>query len=507
MALSQRLEFRQSQSLVMTPQLLQAIKLLQLSNLDLSAYVEAELEKNPLLEREEPEVPDDIPDAIASSSADPVEGDWLADDIAPTREAVEERLGTEIGNVFDDDMPRNEPLQPPRTDAADPFLSNWTSVGSGGASTDEDPDYERFLSADLSLHDHLERQLALSLTDARARIIGRNLIDLIDETGYFSGDVAEVAARLGASVSEVEALLKVIQGFEPSGVGARNLSECLKLQLVEKNRFDPAMEALLANLELLARRDHAALRKICNVEQDDLDEMIREVKALTPKPGLAFGSTPIQPVVPDVLLRAASDGSWIIELNAETLPRVLVNQSYYTRVSRVARSDKDKAFLAEALQSANWLTRSLEQRARTILKVASELVRHQDGFFALGVEHLRPLNLKTIADAIEMHESTVSRVTSNKYIGTSRGVFELKYFFTASIASSEGGEAHSAEAVRHRIKQLVDEEKANAILSDDQIVQRLKDSGIDIARRTVTKYREAMRIGSSVERRRMKRGT
>ena len=209
-------------------------------------------------------------------------------------------------------------------------------------------------------------------------------------------------------------------------------------------------------------------------------------------------------VVPDVLLRSSPDGSWIVELNPDTLPRVLVNQAYYARVSKSARTDGERGFLAEALQTANWLTRSLEQRAKTILKVASEIVRQQDAFFTLGVQYLRPLNLKIVADAISMHESTVSRVTANKFIATSRGVFELKYFFTASIASSGGGEAHSAEAVRHRIRQMIDGEAPDDILSDDTIVQRLKEVGIDIARRTVAKYREAMRIGSSVERRRQK---
>jgi RNA polymerase sigma-54 factor len=242
------------------------------------------------------------------------------------------------------------------------------------------------------------------------------------------------------------------------------------------------------------------------VGDEDLVEMIAEIKALTPKPGLAFGSTPMQAVVPDVLLKEGADGHWIVELNPDTLPRVLVNQTYYAVVSRTARSDADKTFLTEALQTANWLTRSLEQRAKTILKVASEIVRQQDAFFALGVQYLRPLNLKTVADAISMHESTVSRVTANKYMATSRGVFELKYFFTASIAHAGGGEAHSAEAVRHRIRQMIEAETPADVLSDDTIVQRLKDSGIDIARRTVAKYREAMRIASSVERRRQRIG-
>ena len=298
--------------------------------------------------------------------------------------------------------------------------------------------------------------------------------------------------------------LPIFHGFDPSGIGARSLAECLALQLRERDRFDPAMQALVANLPLVARRDFAALRKICGVDAEDLAEMVTELRGLDPKPGRIFGGGTIQPVVPDVTVRAASDGSWLVELNSETLPRLLVNQTYAARVSKGKVSEADRSFVATCLQTANWLTKSLEQRAKTILKVSSEIVRQQDGFFAHGVEHLRPLNLKTVADAIGMHESTVSRVTSNKYMATSRGLFELKYFFTAAIAAHCGGEAHSAEAVRHRIKQMIDEESPQAVLSDDAIVTRLKAIQIDIARRTVAKYRESLRIPSSAERRREK---
>jgi RNA polymerase sigma-54 factor len=295
-----------------------------------------------------------------------------------------------------------------------------------------------------------------------------------------------------------------VQQFDPAGIGARNLAECLAIQLRERNRLDPAMQALLDNLPLLAKRDFHALRKICAVDEDDFAEMVAEVRRLDPKPGRAFGGGIIQTVVPDVTVRAASDGSWHVELNPEGLPRVLVNQTYATRVSRIQGTSADKSFVTNCLQTANWLTKSLEQRARTILKVSAEIVRQQDAFFTHGVEHLRPLNLKTIADAIGMHESTVSRVTSNKYMSSPRGLFELKYFFTASIPARTGGESHSAEAVRFRIKQLIDGETLGDILSDDAIVLKLKGQNIDIARRTVAKYRESLRIPSSVERRREK---
>jgi len=304
--------------------------------------------------------------------------------------------------------------------------------------------------------------------------------------------------------SEVEAVLRILQTFDPPGVCARNLTECLTIQLKELDRFDPLMQALVANLDLLAKRDLPALRRICGVDDEDLTEMIAEIRALNPKPGFKFGSALVQPVVPDVFVRQGPDGGYIVELNSETLPRVLVNQLYYAEVSKTAKNEGEKSYLADCMQTATWLMRALDQRAKTILKVSTEIVRQQDGFFARGVQHLKPLNLKTVADAISMHESTVSRVTANKYMATSRGIFELKYFFTSAIAAADGGEAHSAEAVRHRIKQLIDAETAEGVLSDDTIVEKLREAGIDIARRTVAKYREALRIPSSVQRRREK---
>jgi RNA polymerase sigma-54 factor len=335
-------------------------------------------------------------------------------------------------------------------------------------------------------------------------MIGQYLIDMVDEAGYLTGDLETVAEKLGARRSDVELILAVLQTFDPPGVCARNLTECLAIQLKERDRYDPAMRALVEHLDLLAKRDLAGLRRLCGVNDEDLADMIAEIRTLNPKPGLAFGSTMVQPIVPDVLVRAAPDGTWQVELNSDTLPKVLINQRYYTQVSKTSRNDKEKAYIADCLQTATWLVRALDQRAKTILKVSSEIVRQQDGFFARGVQYLRPLNLKTVADAIGMHESTVSRVTANKYMATSRGIFELKYFFTSAIAAADGGEAHSAEAVRHRIRQLIEAENAEEVLSDDTIVEKLRDAGIDIARRTVAKYREAMRIPSSVQRRREK---
>jgi RNA polymerase sigma-54 factor len=409
----------------------------------------------------------------------------------------------ELSNAFEDDRVPTPGESRDAIEGSGLSANSWTgspgSVGDGEATN-----LEAYVAAEISLKDHLAAQLMLATHDPIDRIIGHALIDSIDEAGYFSENLAEVAGRLVAPLDRLEKILNLIQTFDPCGIGARNLAECLSIQLREKDRFDPAMQALVGHLELVAKRDFAGLRKICGVDDEDIADMIAEIRQLDPKPGRAFGGATVQPVVPDVIVLAMPDGSWHVELNSDVLPRLLVNQTYSTRVARSKGSDSDKSFLSNCLQTANWLTKSLEQRARTILKVSSEIVRQQDAFFARGVEYLRPLNLKTIADAIGMHESTVSRVTSNKYMATPRGLFELKYFFTASIASHNGGDAHSAEAVRFRIKQMIDQEDPGEILSDDAIVARLKSSDIDIARRTVAKYRESLRIPSSVERRRMK---
>ncbi len=486
----------------MTPQLMQAIKLLQLSNLDLVSYVEAELERNPLLDRGgEAEAPSDAAAPAPEPDHTPsMDGEAWANGATEGDHPHDERSHSAADDNGPDDA---EPVRPRSNTDLPGSYSDWAGVGSGGR---EDGDYnlEAFVSAETTLMDWLREQLAVAISDPARRMIGQYLIDLVDEAGYLAGDLDAAAEKLGSGTAEVEAVLGILQTFDPPGVFARDLAECLAIQLRELDRFDPAMQALVARLDLVARRDFATLKKICGVGDEDLADMIAEVRNLNPKPGLAFGSTPVQPIVPDVFVRPAPNGAWLVELNADTLPKVLVNQKYYAEVSAGSRRDNEKSYLAECLQSATWLVRALDQRARTILKVSNEIVRQQDAFFAHGVQHLRPLNLKTVAEAISMHESTVSRVTANKYMATSRGIFELKYFFTSAIAAAHGGEAHSAEAVRHRIRQLIDAENAADVLSDDTIVDKLREAGIDIARRTVAKYREAMRIPSSVQRRREK---
>jgi len=521
MAFTTKLELRQSHSLVMTPQLQQAIKLLQLSNVELTAFVEAELERNPLLEREDSDESGGLQGDAAEAAASPFDakeemngeavdgieaadgeassrddGEWL-DLQSDDRGARADDLDTEPQDVF----PRGDGY---RVGALKE--SGWASLGQGQRMEgDEAPNLEAYVAEERTLKDHLSDQLALAFTDPARRLIGQHLIDMTDEAGYIRGDLAALCELLGAPLDLIEKTLAVMQGFEPCGVFARDLRECLTLQLKERDRCDPAMSELIEKLDLLAVHDLATLKRACRVSDEDLCDMIQEVKRLNPKPGLKYGSSPSQPIVPDVLVRPLPDGSWHLELNSETLPRVLVNQTYYACVCKSVTSKQDKSYLIDCLQMANWLVKSLDQRTRTILKVAQEIVRQQDAFLTFGVRHLRPLNLKTVADAISMHESTVSRVTANKYMATNRGLFELKYFFTSAIAAAGEGEAHSSEAVRHRIKDMIDAEPASDVLSDDKIVERLKQDGVDIARRTVAKYREALRIPSSVQRRRQKR--
>jgi RNA polymerase sigma-54 factor len=490
LALSARLEVRQGQGLVITPQLQQAIKLLQMSNLELEAFIETELERNPLLQRDERDNEGEEAPAPEGAAAD--------------EHAADAEARAELDATHDEASP-GERATGDAPEAADAGGAvDWSRAGAGGSFDHDGELGDGAFSHEKTLAEHLSDQLAASGLAGGDNVIARVLIDAVDDGGYLRADVDEVAQRLGCEPERVERVLAVVQGFDPVGVAARDVRECLMLQLKDQNRYDPAIGALLDNLPLLAKRDLAALKKVCGVDDEDLRDMIAEIRGLTPRPGAAFPSgEAATAVAPDVFVREGPGGLWHVDLNSDTLPRLLVDQRYHARVSGQAKSDQEKTFVSDCLAQANWLMKSLDQRARTILKVSSEIVRQQDAFLAYGVEHLRPLNLKTVADAIGMHESTVSRVTSNKYIATPRGLFEMKFFFTSAIASSEGGEAHSAESVRHKIKQLIDAEaREQDVHSDDRIVEILKSAGVDIARRTVAKYREAMRIPSSVDRRR-----
>ncbi len=506
MAVSQRLDLRQAQSLVMTPQLQQAIKLLELSNQDLVAYVEEELERNPLLERADDQESAGSPDSPSAPETGEPEA-MLDTKEFGDREALPAAKDSPIDADYDNDY-SDTGSDAGREGGGDygeaSGQANW-KVGAGrGDFPDQDGDYGESLSREITLREHLEQQLGIEVVDPTERLIGLQIIDLIDEAGYVQGDLPALAERLGCGFDLVEAVLRKVQQFDPIGVAARNLAECLALQLKELDRLDPAMQALLDHLDLLAKHDRAQLMKICGVDAEDLADMAAEIRNLNPRPGYAFDRTEVQAIQPDILVHRLPDGSWSVELNSDNLPRLLVNQQYHTKVNTKAQSKADKDYLADRLSAANWLVKTLHQRATTILKVASEIVRQQEMFFLHGVQHLKPLIRRNIAEAIGMHESTVSRVAANKFMATPRGLFELRYFFSAAIQAADGADSHSAEAVRSRIKDLIDRESAEAILSDDQLVTVLKKEGVDIARRTVAKYRESLKIPSSVQRRREK---
>lgn len=524
MAITQRMDLRQAQSLVMTPQLQQAIKLLELSNQELVAYVEQELEQNPLLERDE-----NARGAEADTGTEAGETDRISSLEALTTEPMvapgPDRVldTTEYGQdgVVDD---RQSPLDTDYdnlyntaesgggdTVSAQPepgFTENWSApaTGSGGRSdfTEGEFGLEQTLARPETLREHLERQLYLDIHDPTERMIGLQLIDLLDDSGYLTGDLPSLADRLGCSLAATEAVLAKLQQFDPCGVFARDLAECLMLQLKERDRCDPAMATLLRNLDLLARHDRHQLMKLCGVDAEDLADMVTEIRALNPKPGANFEPLEVQAVVPDIMVWRRQDGSWSIELNNEQLPRLLVNQQYHARILPKTHNKAERDYINERLATANWLVKTLHQRATTILKVATEIVRQQEAFFLHGVQHLKPLIRRDIADAIGMHESTVSRVTTNKFMATQRGIFELRYFFTAAIQGADGQASHSAEAVRQKIKELIEAETSEDVLSDDRLVAILQGQGVDIARRTVAKYRESLRISSSVQRRREK---
>ncbi|HUE78303.1 MAG TPA: RNA polymerase factor sigma-54 [Sphingomicrobium sp.] len=491
MGLGPRIDIRQSQSLVLTPQLTQAIKLLQLSNLELEAYIAEEMSKNPLIEaiggEEEGEAPAAAPVTADAEAGGEVEGDESPPD--PGADELIASLNASDDQPLDIDW-RDQALE---TDSfAD--IAGSPSEGSG----DQGFDFDRLEAGESSLGEHLLAQLhGLPGRDGE---LARAIAELLDETGYLTVPLSDIAEDHQVTRAEVERALAFVQDLDPPGVGARSLAECLALQAKAADRYDPAMARLLDNLELLSRGQMAALKRICGVDDEDLADMVRELRAYDPKPGCRFSSEGTDSVTPDVFVRRTASG-YAVELNGATLPRLLVNRRYYQELRSGPQDKASKAWLSECLATANWLVKALDQRARTIVKVVSEIVKRQQGFFERGVSGLKPLTLREVGEAIEMHESTISRVTSNKYMLCDRGLFELKYFFSSGVGSSdEGGEGAAAGAVKNAIGELIADE--TEILSDDTLVELLNARGFEVARRTVAKYREAMGIGSSIQRRR-----
>ena len=502
MALGPRLDLRQSQSLVMTPQLQQAIKLLALSNLEIEAFIGEALDANPLLELGDG-VPDGAPEPGLEGAPEDLRRTHLetspVDQLVSEGRAADDRPLDIDATTLDRDRDTGDGA---RVD----FTESLGGESSGGGG--EGPDIDERGSASETLAEHLHAQIGAVTSDRVLLFAARWLIDQIDEAGYLVVGLEEASGALGLPMPAVSDALALVHSLDPTGVGARTLSECLALQAREADRYDPCMARLIDNLELVARGEIARLKRLCQVDDEDFADMLRELRGYDPKPGLRFGSRPAEAVVPDILVRAVTDQDgaegWDIALNPATLPRLVVNRRYYVEMRHACLAKDAKAWLGERLADANWLLKALDQRQKTILKVAAEIVKQQEGFFRGGVSHLKPLTLRTVAEAISMHESTVSRVTSNKYLHCVRGTFELKYFFTSGVASSDGESTVSAEAVKAAIRQLIDAEDAKSVLSDDALVDLLRERGFDLARRTVAKYREAIGLGSSVQRRRQK---
>ena len=501
MSFSIRLDLRQSQSLVMTPQLQQAIKLLQLGNLELSAFVQQELEQNPFLERQD--AADETVPGMDGPSTASAAGDDGQGSLSGSPDFVTDQESTGEGWSGSGEDGWNAPERESPVNGVE--IDSVGYAGRGGALdfADDGEGIESRSSRPRTLQEHLTEQMLMDLPAGPERLIGYHLIDLVDENGYLKGEIGELASSLGCTPEAVQDVLTTLQRFDPPGVFARSVKECLALQLRDLDRLDPGMAALLDHLDLLAKGDLASLHKICGVLPDDIPDMITEIKALNPKPGQGFAEEPVDAVVPDIFILPLANG-WRVELNTATLPKLIVNNDYHTEVRNGSADKELKDYVNERFQAANWLIKALDQRARTVLKVAEAVVERQGDFLAYGVTHLKPLVLRDIAAAIDMHESTVSRATADKFVATPRGNYPFKYFFSNALPGAGGEGEHAAEAIRQRIKALIDEEDPKKPLSDDQLVVVLRAKGVSIARRTVAKYRESLSIPSSVQRRRAK---
>lgn len=476
MSMKPTLQLRVGTQLTMTPQLQQAIQLLQLSTLDLCQEIQQALESNPMLELEEPYTEQETQEAP--------EDDWASD--------IPEELALD-------------------SDWSDTYQDANAGSLSGSGSSEEAPDFDRN-AATTSLHDHLLWQLAMGNFDERERELGECLIDAINDDGYFTGSLDELTLSLraqrsdGVSSADLEHMLMRLQQFDPTGVGARDLRECLLLQLGTRDDETPllpqAKRLVRQFLEALAGNDRRLLKRRLRLEEDELDCVIALIRTLEPRPGQRFDTSRDDYVIPD-LLAAPSPEGWRIELNADALPRLRIQPDYAALIKRADKSD-DNTFLRQHLQEARWLLKSLSSRNDTLLRVGREIMSRQVEFLERGEEAMKPLILADIARSVDMHESTISRVTTQKYIHTPRGVFELKYFFSSQVGGQRGdGDSYSSTAIRARLKKLIGEESPRKPLSDSKLVDLLAQSDISVARRTVAKYREAMGIPSSSERKRL----
>ena len=485
MQLGQQIKMRQSQSLVMTPQLQQAIKLLQMTNLELCQYLENQQAENPFLEidtnTQESQNDDyQTQDETSNLSDDMQSGKSISEDPSSNQD-YENRYETELN-------------ERPKLDSPSPISKN--------TSTEDFDDYiSNLASRPETLKEHVRKQISLELKESKDLLIASVLTDYLEPTGWLTTKIEEIANEINCHVDEVNGVLVKLQKLEPAGVFAKNLSECLKLQLEEKSLLSEGIKVLLDNLDLLAKGEIKQLIKITNFTQEEISQSIALIRSLNPKPGETFLYDETIQNSPDVIVTKGRNG-WVVELNKSTLPAVVIDENYISKMTLKKQDSNSSSYVADTIASARWLKRSVEQRNSTTLTIASAIIAQQEDFLKNGLSHLKPMVLRDIASNVGMHESTVSRVTTGLTIETPRGCFAMKYFFSVSLNSAENGESHAATAVRVAIKKLISEEPAKKPLSDEAIAIIMKKDGIDLARRTVAKYREIMKIPSSAQRRR-----
>lgn len=470
------LELRQSQSLVMTQQLQLSIKMLQLSAVDLHELVEAEAERNPLL-------------SIGESEGDTQarEEEWK-----PEKDESDSTAQLDV----------NEESWWGEDADYSPAHSRYDSVNSYEGTAGDI--IEQRYQESISLQSHVRQQINHVLSDPAERLVALHLTDMLDENGYLLDDLGAISASFGTDKSTIEAIILRLQSCEPTGVFARDLKECLKLQLEERKLMTPALAIFLQHLDLYAQGDLKKLSRLCGMDDVQIAQSLALIRTLDPKPGSGFDNERVETLIADIIVKRAPDQQWRVELNPDAMPRVLFNRQYHELISSQVKNREDKKFVNEQLSHANWLVKAMDQRATNMLKVASEIVRWQRDFLERGIHYLKPMKLSDIAALAQVHESTVSRISANKYIATPRGTFEMKYFFSTAVGGDEG-EAQSSRVIMHEIKRMVAAEGADDVLSDEAITKILKERGMDVARRTVVKYRQILDIPSSVDRRKLKK--
>ncbi|MEM7617146.1 MAG: RNA polymerase factor sigma-54 [Pseudomonadota bacterium] len=484
----------QHQKMVMTPDLQQSLKILQLNQLDLVNYINNSLQSNPILSLDEDNNEE-------NNEAGNITENNLANDLSDDMSDI-------INNNFSDQVNINGDSEIINLDYVESNNGQGNLIYSNIINHHNIDNLDSNIS-ELSLKEHVLEQANLIINESQDKIIAKYLIDMLDDNGYISDDFSDIINKIKCRTDDIERILSMLQSLEPAGIFARNLVECLTLQLKDKNHFDEMIEKLLANLNLVAQHDFKKLMKICDINIDDLTDMINEIKSLNPKPGEHFIKAKDYHVIPDIFL-SKKDDDWHVELNNQALPKVIINNEYKVILSDKKKLTKDtKKYLNNNIKDANWLIKSLDRRAQTILKITQAIVEIQNDFFNNGIYSLKPMTLSDIAKKIEMHESTVSRV-SNKIIQTDIGLFELKYFFSSalsnkktSLAEEQDGAATSSTVVKKIIQELITSE--TKILSDADIVTILANKNINLARRTVAKYREALKIPASSIRRKAKR--